>query len=477
MKHFNHLSLLAFTLLAGMTLASCVDDEDRAGITPEPTPTPTPAAPSILGEWLDDSSSDGSQLLGTDNFKADGTFDAWLGWVSPTNNMMFDYDGTYTFSDNTLTLKYLSPITGQNTTETYQVNVLDKYSLETYFPTGDATTRYSRIVATYNIEAGQTRTFEAPETGFTATSFTSTNPTVATVDASGRIQAVSRGFAFVKAKSSLGTAVVRVNVTETGKPFTDGMALIGASMDNIDALLGTNYVEVPGDPISERTYNVMDDVVESIVVSHFMGSAVMTTVKLREGFDQNAITSYLDAHYTETNASSVGKQYQTVKDDVKYKIFWLWHDATITYMPDYTNPDPEPVDLPSEAFEAVDGLILYNTINDVCKAIGYELTDENLEEGNTDDIGIAENAAFESMSFIFDNDVDSDEYLQVGTVILRCQRGITQADIEPWYAAHYEATGDELNPYYRGGDKPYWVSFKESGSRLLVYYRTSKRRK
>ena len=469
MKIISKYSLLALTMLAGLFFNSCTDDEQMAH---------QPEKATMVGTWFYDASSDGTQILSTNQYKADGTTDIWIGLVDLTNSIFLNYQGTFTATDNSFTENYNSPITGNPTTESFNITQLDKYTLTFTSAANNTSSTYNRLIDSYEMTVGQTQVFDVKDNQFNATSYTSTNTHVATVNASGNIQAVRRGFAFIKAVSVSGTAVIRVDVTDAAQPVDDMMPFLGASVDDVKAAYGDNYLEVPGSTLTEWRYNLMDDVIESITFTTFMQQAIAATVKLRENVDVDAITAMLDARYTKTLEMSIGNHYQTEKDGQKYLISWNWRDGTITYLPDNTDPDPDPQNYPSSAFEQFDGLIQLN-INEAAAALNYTLTDENMEDGFTDDINITGNEVFESLSLLFDEDEDSDEYLEVGTVMLYCNRNVKQEDIEGWYKAHYEETGDELNPYHskEAGKKEFWVSFKQVGSRLQVLYKTSKRRR
>lgn len=468
---FNHKPfLLALVVLAGLS-TSCKDEDVLLNSgTPNPPTPPTPTY-SVKGQWLQETTSGGVQVMATDNYKEDGTFDSWIYFAGD----QYTYSGTYTYSDNKLTRRYVSPITNSNTVEVYIVNKLDKYSMSSTLDAVQASENFYRIVNTYQMNVGDSRAFSVDDADFAATAYSSTNPQVATVDATGKIQAVKRGFAFIKASTASSTAAIRVEVADASHPVDDLMPFMGGSIENVKAAFGDNYTEIPGELLTEWRYDVIDNVIKSVSFSHLMGNVMTATISLRDEADFNAIAQYLDEHYTLKQSNSAFRQYSTEVGDERYAIMLSLSQKLITFMRDFSNPDPEQKTFPDEAYQQFDGLILQK-INDAASALNYELTEEDWENGFTELISI-DNPIFASLSLIFDEDEDSDEYMEVGTVTLDCKNGIKQEDIEGWYKEHYEATGDELNPYYRGGDKPYWVSFRQSGSRLEVLYKTSKRKK
>lgn len=469
MKIFKHAWMMAAALATATLMNSCMDDEQLA--TPQ-TPTPPPAPTyTIEGQWLQDESSDETQLWVTEDFKADGTYSAQLAMVDQTTSLLVDYDGSYTLADDNLTLRYTNPIDGNTTTEDYQIQELGQYGMKLFHTQIQNTAVFARVVDTWQMKVGDTRTVSI--TDFSANAYTSTNSLVAAADAQGQVKAIHRGFAFIKASNADATAVIRVEVTDPQRPIDDFITLLGASTDQVKAIYGTNYLEVPGNPLTEWRFNLVDELIETIVFTHAKDQILATTVLLREQADTDAITEYLSSLYTVTYDEKGVKMYSAEKDGQKYLISWNILKRTITYIKDSSNPNPEPTPSEDADYTKYDGLILL-TIEEAAEQLGYELTDENWEDGWTDDIAITDNNIFESLSLIFE---EEDEPHEVGTVTLRCKRNVKQEDIEGWYRDHYEATGDALNPYYRDGDKHYWVSFKQSGSRLEVLYKTSKRKK
>lgn len=464
MKKISKLTVLTVALAAGALFASCSEDENSKA--PE-------FSPSIIGEWFEDASEGDAQLYSTTEIKEDGTLSMWFGYASSPQSLYFTYDGTYSYNDEKLTQRYVSPITGDNTTEEYDVKAVDDYTLTLYAENVATTSTHHRIVNTYNMSVGESKAFSVNDTNFDATSYSSTNNSIAQVDGSGNIVAMKRGMAFICANSSIGTAVIRVVVTDPDNVIDDFMSFIGSSITEVEKVYGRNYIEVPSIP-TERTYALLDETTESVVFQHFSGVVLAIVANLRNDVNSDAIIESFSKKYNVENIGRVSARFNTVVDDQKYSILYLIGDGMITYMPVIETPEPGTTEYPSAAFEQFDNLITMGTATDAANMFGYQLTEENMEDGWFD-IDV-ENEVFSSVTVMFDEDPDSDDFMSITSVSMSTKSGIKQEDIEYWYKEHYTATGDEKNPYSSSTNPVYYVSFKTSGSRTLVYYKFRKNR-
>lgn len=485
MKTIKKCSLWALALALTLPFVGCSENEVHWGPNPiypqegeqqeDPQPpTESEEEPSIVGEWFEDASTSSLKNMVVSNYHENGTVDFWWGYADETTSLYLNYDGTYTLNGTALQQKYVSPINGDNTTTDLEVKSLTKYALTTFLSLHNTTEVAYRIVDTYQLAVGGTKAFQFDDKEFTATSYTTSDASVATVDNAGSITARKRGTAYITAKASVGAAVIRVVVTDTENVIDDYMSFMGGTIDNVTNAYGSNFVEVEGEVFTERQYTLIDEYVEKVGFQYFNGQVLVVNIILRSGVDSDAIVESYKKKYTVEHEGKVSCRFSTEKDDQKYILTYFISDGWISILPYVEVPEPQ-YNFSSAAFEEFDQLIMMGTATEVAQAFGHQITAEEMEEGSFDID--TENEVFSTVSILFDEDPDSDDYMKIGTVMLMTRAKIKQADIEQWYKDHYTATGEDLNPYISSTTPPYYVSFKDSGARCFVYYKFSKRKK
>lgn len=462
MKTIKKISVFMLAMIAGMSFVSCSSDDDSGK---------SESKPSIIGEWFEDSSEGDVKLFSTMNCHEDNTVDFWLGYANTPTSLYYDYSGTYSLDGNTLTEKYVSPITGENTTDVYDVVSISKYTLVTKLQKGNSTTQMSRIVGTEKITVNEVSTFNANDPELVPLSYKSSNESVAKVDESGKITAMKRGTAYISGQASNGTAVIRVIVSDPDNVIDDFMSFVGGSIDNVTRIYGKNYTEVSATMV-ERTYALLDETTEKVVFDYYGGVVLMATATLRSSVDSEAIVASFEKKYTRFSDSKYVPVFSTVVDGQEYHITYFISDGMIVYMPYIETPQTE-YNFSTEAFEQFDNLIMMGTADVVANTYGITLTEENMEDGWFD-IENLNNEIFREVSVMFNEDPDDEDFMKLTTIMLYTKSGIKQADIEQWYADHYTATGDEKNPYQSSTTPVYYISFKQSGSSTIVYYKFRK---
>ena len=465
MKTINKLFTMAMLLAAGLSSTSCSSDDDDNSKNPKEEYT-------IIGEWFQDASAGNVKQYSASKYNEDGSAEFMMLYVNTPTSLYFKYGGSYNLSGTSLSESYVSPLTGDNTTDKYEVVSLDKYALTVKFSGNNATDVMHRVVDNYSMTVGSSKTFDYNTDGFSPTAFKSSDETVVRINASGNIEAVKRGTAYVSATATDGTAVIRVTVIDPDNYIDDFMSFVGGSIDNVTKVYGNNYIEVPN-TLVERTYALADELAESVMFGYFSGTVLMANVQLRGGINSNAIIDSFNKKYTLYKESKYVPVYSTTVDGQEYHITYFISDGMIVYMPYIETPEPEPGNYPSAAFEQFDNLIMMGTADVAAKAFGITLTEENMEDGWFDIEGF-DNEVFRQVSVMFNEDPDDDEFMNITSIMLFTKSGIKQADIEQWYANHYTATGDEKNPYQSNTSPVYYISFKESGSSTTVYYKFRK---
>lgn len=419
---------------------------------------------TIMGEWFDDSSSESMKVFGTERFHEDGTLTGWMAAANYVTSLYGDYEGTYTYTGNTLTLKYNHPITGENTTEVYEVQQLDEYLLMTYLASSSATSELHRIVDSYTLAVGQNRQMAVDDSKFIATEYTSSDKAIASVDAQGNIVAQKRGTAYVSAKSAIGTAVVRVTVEDSDNVIDDFFSFLGGSIDDVTRTYGSLYFELPSDSFIQRLYGIIDEYVESAIFSYWANTVQAIEVHLRQSADCDAIQSSFDKKYTKT---AISGQYLAEKNGKTYLIALSKGLLVVAYGP-YTPP----AEYTDADFEPYEGLALLNAA-EAAEKLGYTMTDEDWTEGYFS-FDLTDNNVFRRVNVIFD---EEEEPHEVSSVILTPKTNVTRDMIEPWYQEHYTATDDSLNPYQSNTDPVYYVQFRERTNGSYTVYYTKRKRK
>lgn len=465
MKPINKFFTMAMLLAAGLSFTSCSNDGDDNGGGGKSGEKAT-----IIGEWFQDASVGDVKLLSTVKFNEGGTSDYWLMYINTPTSLYYNYSGSYSLNGKSLEEKYVSPISGDNTTDRGEITLLDNYTLTISNTATNSVGTFNRIVDNYQMTVGNSKAFGYSTADFKAESFKSSDESVVRINASGNIEAVKRGTAYISAIATVGTVVVRVTVNDPNNYIDDFMSFMGGPIDNVTKVYGNNYYEV-SETLVERTYALGDEFVERVVFSYFGGIVMVANVTLREGVDSDAIIASFEKKYIRIDDSKYVPKFSTFVDDQEYHIYYFINDGMIVYTPYVETPKPD-YNFSSENFEQFDNLIMMGTANVAANAFGITITEENMEDGWFD-INNVDNEVFRQASVMFNEDPDDEDFMKITSIMLFTKSGIKQADIEQWYADHYTATGDEKNPYQSSTSPTYYISFKE-GSSTTVYYKFRK---
>ena len=449
---------MTFVVLA---MNSCHDDGEKMNTTQ--------IRGSVVGEWLDDASSGSEKLFTTEKYNENGTLEMLYVYINKTHNSYDFYEGSYTIDNNTLKQNF----DYENGPETvsYEIQYMDGYSLTYYDAEQGFVSSLKRIIDTYEMTIGEERVFVIEDMDFDPIEYTTLDPSIATIDDDGMIHAVKRGMTFVTATSKIGTVVIRINVNDPENVIDDFACLIGASIEDVKNIYGTNFIDVYNGVTAERNYNFFDDYVEHGVFMYFARKIQNITVYLRDYADISAIYESYRQKYDSYNNST--NMFVTKTDGVDILIFLDPLDKSIIFMPlkePQTDPEEEHI-FSDESYQQFESLINM-TAEQAAKELNHEITEEEWLDGSFD-VDVEGNDIFDMVSVLFDED---EEIPEVGTVILRCKKDVSQEDIEPWYKEHHQSTGDEINPYCSEGET-YYIRFKKSGSRINVYYSKRKAKK
>lgn len=448
-----NISKLKWTFMASivcLAISSCADD-DNSGIT-------NPIRGSIVGEWFNDQSKGSEKLFAVGHYYDDGAYDKCFVWINKDQNS-YDYsNGTYSFINSIYTENI------NNASTSFDVQYMDGYSLIISNSDLGAFEKFNRIVDTYDMVVGEERLYVIEDIDFIPTEYVSTDPSIATVDDAGIIHAVKQGMTFIKATSSLGTAVICINVTDPNNIIDDFASYIGASIDDIKNIYGTNYIDLYNGTAAERNYNIYDKYVEHAVFMYFARTIFNISINLREYADWDAIlSSYRSKYDKDENNDQV---FTTTIRGKKVKINVMPFDNTISFseITDQQVPDNDDFHASDKSYQQFDD-IMNMPVAQAANILGVEMTDE-VFNNRSFSVNIDDNEIFERIHVIFDT---MEEPYNVYCITMYGKRGISRENIEPWYKEHYKATGDELSPYYsEEGD--FYIQFDERISRVDVTY-------
>lgn len=457
MKRMKNLWLIVVTAISLITFSSCSKDEGEK----------SDFSPALLeGEWFEDASEGmNANAISTTYFDGYGKVSMWTGYSTPMQGIYLDSEGSYEIKGNTLTIKSISSITGGNQTDVYEVKGLDYYTMTLYSASFATTSVNNRIIDTYNMNVGDNKLFEVGDKEFVPNIYVSTNDYVATVDNAGNIIAKKRGFCFVSATSSKGTAVIRINVSDPDNVVDDFMKFMMGSIDEVTATYGTDFIEIDANPLVERCYTFIDNMMDNVRISYSGSVVYAATVQLHSWVDKDEIVESLSKKYIIEGITNNYANFVTEIDGQKFKIMYIFKDGIITYIADMTKN--KEYNFPADAFEEFDNLIMMGTANNIANAFHHEITEEEMEDGLFD-VNV-ENDIFKSFTVIFNEDPEDEDYMKISSIMLSTKSGIKIADIEEWYKDHYEETGDEKNPYCSKTNPVYYIRFKQN-SWTTVYY-------
>lgn len=444
------------------------DDDDQT----EPE-IPSMVSEPIVGSWLQNSSSNSMIGLTETCYEADGTMRVNTVIVNTEINEIINYGGTWNVTDESLSETYQDPFTDQTTVDRYHVMFSDKYSLVTEHEGLREITQSDKIVATQTLSVEETSKFIIEDEDFFADEYKSTDSHVVTIDEKGDIKACTPGVAYVIASSPIGNVVNKITVTS---PLVtdDFVSYMGESINSVTAELGNIYYTVPGDPITFRYFQLPNPIIRQVCIGYAMQKVYTLTAFVRLGTNMDEIMEAWDKMYETASTSKLIHTYKINRDGQNYYAMLDATDGSISIIPFVETP-PSPSTELSETDFTQFAWLPGTPVNDASIKLNYNITPENMEDGVWDTLKVSDNNAFESLSVLFD---ESEEPFPVTTVIMKCKKDITQDIIEPYLAKVFSPTGEELNPYkYDMGNGCVYVYFKTSGSRLNVYYSTSKRKR
>lgn len=411
---FKYIKVVIAGLLL-MPLAGCSDDDDPI--------VNTDWGNYVVGEWLSDLGEPvkGIKEVHLSTYNNDGTWFGSMAHVDTNSGYIEPLNGTYRISGKQFI--QTTNMYGEVSTSSYQLLSIGKYDWLMFYPENQMTDLSHRIIDTIQMEVGQSDYVQINDPDFYPLEYTSSDEEVVEISASGAFQAKRAGTAYLSAVSSIGTAVIRVVVTDPETYIDNFVRYLGEDKSVIMNAYGSLYSdEVFGDGLSYQIYDLIDSNVDDIIFYYANNRVDSIDVWLTETAEIDKILSAFGETYTYlTNYNGVD-YFHTTKNMRVVKVMYIENYISIQF---YDSNDP---------IVNLDNLIRMKA-SEAFEYLGHVMTDEEKEKGIVYEI--ITNPIFFAVRIYFDA---QSEYIT--NVELYCKDGISVNDIDYWYEQHYARTKD-----------------------------------
>lgn len=427
MKVLSHFITIILSVLSVISLTACSDDDDIGGGYHWDY--------SIEGEWFQDLGiqTDEMRQLCVSRFNSDGTFSGVVASATTRDFNYFSAEGTYRIEGNQLYENYT--MFEEAVTDIYEIKSIGKYDMLLYNHVVEAEDLSHRIVETFHLKVGETEELWVNDPDFIIQEYSSSDDKIATISDTGMIEAVRAGTAYLSAVSSIGTAVVRVVVTNPVTGIDDFTAYFGEDISVATQAYGNLYknLDVKYDSaLTMRHYNLIDDQIQEIGFI-YDASGLVEDIKFivrDSALVEKLVTTY-DRLYEFRAVYEDIIYFQTKKSgravdiavDTAYGLVELFYEQE------------------NDPFAAADKLF-YMTATEAAAALGHELTESELTSGRFSVLPTS--GIFWGITVSFNK-----ETLEVTSLYLYCNDSVTYEDVDTWYAQHYTATGSTGFQYGR----------------------------
>ncbi len=421
MKILKKLWLLPVALMVAGTFGACCDyEEESSNVIVEPE-----EKISVVGRWLEDVSdpSVGKVMMGETLLNEDGSFYSRTLIVSAAEklNLNLAFEGTYELENGNFTQRYSSPITGGNIVDKSKVLLLDKYTFKTEYNSNIVVLH--RIVETYNVEVGAEVNFAYSDVDFTPSSFTSTDERVATVDENGKIKALKRGTAYIKAYASVGTAVAKIVVTDSDNYIDDFIEDVSAPIESVIAKYGPNYLELNNGTSTMYEYYFADDLMSGAFFEVMNGAVNIINIEISPNADFNKIYEMFGNKYEQTYEEETFKIYSYSTDEINVSIVVSEEERSVFYQWN------------KKSYETFDE-VFYMSIDEAAATLGLEVSEEDDEKGVKRIYSNGNDEYIEYVSIYYDAATR-----KIAGMMIVINPGFTEEEVEGWYKDKYYPTG------------------------------------
>jgi hypothetical protein len=407
MKHrnFGRLLLYLFILSACSVIISCQNDDDNYPVY------------DITGEWFYEEKGGDQTNFSTVEFQ-NGVYKQLIVWVGITDNTHLWTEGTYTYNRD-IDIIYRTKYELRQYHEIWKINKADKYSLD-YRIEGLTSEQHTfhKIVDTYKMSIGDSREISINDPDFHAVSYASCNGKVATIDEFGTIKAIKRGTTYIRVMSSVGEAVIRVEVTDSQNPMDDYSEFLGEPISKAAEAISDVYYELPAsNGITFFLPKFYDSVVRELNLTYLIKDYVYRIDgSFQDDVDIASIVEPLNAKHTNTSGVEGCYNYWLNKNGHLIRLFIDAQLLSFVY------------ELVPNAYEEYDKMITVN-VDDFATWFNYDLSISEHEGYYATAI---DNELFDWVYVFYDETTR-----EIGGLLLSCRDGIKALDVEVWYAEHY----------------------------------------
>lgn len=441
MKKLRQLLGLITTSMMLVPITSCSDDDDinnDYGYNE-----------SIVGEWFTDYGIEpkGMKQVFTYDFKADGSFTASAIQIIPVNNWPEIYDGNYTIAGKRLRLQYEE--NGEKQSLTSEILTLNKYDFIVLNRSVMSEEVNHRIIETKYMKVGESDNILILNNDFIPESYSSNDELVATVSNTGVIKAIRQGTAYISIKSSIGTAVVRIDVIDPDTYVDNYLKFFADNLSSATKAYGDFFADEKEfeEGVNVRNFPIIDNKVR-IVSFYYDSSNIVNTifVNLMDGVDYYEILKAYDKQYDflyniEDSYFFRAKKYgRKITIDVNVSQNYIYYKF-------YDDTDPMAI---ADSFISM-------TTSEVAKLLGYTITEE---EGSF--IVPFNHPYFYGVKVYYTGE-------KITSIVFLSKQQYRD-DIYGWYSQNYTTTGRDVPTFIKMNPVIYITIEESPDGDLYVWY-------
>lgn len=284
---------ILFLMLTAFALASCNDDCDH-GVSGGSINSDI-----LVGSWYEETQNE------EDTYSASSAF-----YGKYCNRLVQgEGQGTYLLDSERNRLTWSYQVNGMKMTSDWKLRDVSKYQFVQYSDVAVLT--YGKIVDTYNMNGGDTKTISFNELSIQG--YESTNEHIATVSSDGLVTATGeKGTAYIKVTCSEATVYVKVIVGDNYPDlWIDYSGLLGKDYAAMKDMLGDPTRSNENDGYSLFVYvTELHNILQGLRVSINSDTHQIDQIDLiiREGVPQEEILTYMNTHYYRLSGN-YGTQY------------------------------------------------------------------------------------------------------------------------------------------------------------------------
>lgn len=443
-KRYKHVKIVASFFILLMFIGCSDDNEVKDSLDSEH---------AVVGEWYVDYGIkiDGIKDLGVAEYFNNGTWSGVLGKVSKDGGYYVPMSGTYQLKDKKLIKK-----NEDNSIDTYDIKSAGKYDLLLYYNRGEIVELSHRIVDTYYLVVGDKKQIAINDPEFFTEECFSSDENIAGVSNLGEIQAHRHGTAYISVKGSLGTAVVRVVVSNPVTMVIDDFpSYLGENVSKgVEAYGNTYYDEHLKDNVVSRKYSLLDEGVEGFSFYYDSKSGIVKDilVYIRDSETMSTILDTFISIY----------QYKSHKTTGEENIFIFHTDKSMRDIAISVDLNSNLIYycITEDPIAAFDKLAYIESASEVALKLGHIISEKEKERGKFNEVI---NSPIFLGCYVYFNDHD-----QITNFVLISKEGVDVEQLVSWYSQNYV----EINK----GSK-YWndlystlISISSSADGTLIMY-------